>query len=485
MAADNARPIDRHALVTRHKVVLEKADAQTALQVGNGEFAFGVDVTGLQTFYGNTMSHWGWHSFPVPMGKRIEDRKLTNFDTHGRAVGYPTSSKGQEGIYRWLRENPHRFNLGRLALRLTTSDRKAATLKQIQHVRQELDLWRGQIVSQFTFDGKPVQVETCADPAAALHHRGRDATAGQGLPKIHVAQEHHGFADAAGKPFVPFGVTYYRPGTGWAPRLWKQFDAQATRRDFARLKRQGANVVRVFISFGSFFTEPGKLDPEGLAKFDQLLDLADEAGLYVHPTGPDHWEGMPAWTKNLNVFSNDANEPCLKALEDYWRMFARAIEGGARSGLMIFGMSRISPGIRHTCVTSGWPGARRATQDPLPVPDPKAQPPAPGLADYQRFRESVVERWVARQSQAIHAADPQALVTVGLLQWSVPCQRVKVDQYTGFRPSVIAQHLDFMELHFYPLAMGVYKYDGPASETANLAVVESMARECTSLGCPW
>ena len=87
------------------------------------------------------------------------------------------------------------------------------------------------------------------------------------------------FVDAAGKPFVPFGVSYYRPGTGWAPQLWKQFDAEATRRDFARLKKQGANVVRVFLSFGSFFTEPDRLDPEGLAKFDRLLDLADEAGL--------------------------------------------------------------------------------------------------------------------------------------------------------------------------------------------------------------
>ena len=42
-----------------------------ALQVGNGELAFAVDATGLQTFYGNTMSHWGWHSFPLPEGKRI------------------------------------------------------------------------------------------------------------------------------------------------------------------------------------------------------------------------------------------------------------------------------------------------------------------------------------------------------------------------------------------------------------------------------
>ena len=303
-------------------------------------------------------------------------------------------------------------------------------------------------------------------------------------PKIHVAREHHGFADAAGKPFVPFGVTYYRPGTGWAPQLWKQFDAPATRRDFARLKRQGANVVRVFVSFGSFFTEPGKLNPEGLAKFDQLLDLADEAGLYVHPTGPDHWEGTPAWTKSLNVFSNDANEPCLQALEDYWRMFAARYRG--RTTIWAYDL-RNEPLLAWDTpyLRSQWIAWRMAHQQrPLPVPDLKAQPPVAGLADYQRFREGIVERWVARQSQAIHAADPQALVTVGLLQWSVPAQRLKLDQYTGFCPAVVARHLDFMELHFYPLATGVYKYDGPAAETANLSVLESMARECARPGLP-
>ncbi|MGD0515893.1 MAG: hypothetical protein ABSA26_00020 [Thermoguttaceae bacterium] len=171
-AMENATPIDRHALVVRHNIVLDKADPQTALQVGNGEFAFGLDLTGLQTFYGNTMSHWGWHTFPMPAGKRIEDFKLTEFDTYGRAVGYATNGKGQEELYRWLRENPHRFNLGRIALRLVASDGKSATLDQIRNPRQELDLWQGLIESRFEFDGQAVRVETCAHPdcdAVAVH----------------------------------------------------------------------------------------------------------------------------------------------------------------------------------------------------------------------------------------------------------------------------------------------------------------------------
>ena len=70
----HASKIDRHALVTRHNIVLTNADALTPLSVGNGEFAFTADVTGLQTFPEfhekgmmlSTMSQWGWHSFPNP-----------------------------------------------------------------------------------------------------------------------------------------------------------------------------------------------------------------------------------------------------------------------------------------------------------------------------------------------------------------------------------------------------------------------------------
>jgi len=131
--------------------------------------------------------------------------------------------------------------------------------------------------------------------AAPLIAAAGDDVAAQRLPKVRVARNGRTFITEKGTPFVPFGVTYYRPGTGWAPQVWKQFEPEATRQDFARMKEFGVNCVRVFLSFGSFCTEPGVLRPEGLAKFDQFLALAEEAGIYVHPTGPDHWEGPPNW----------------------------------------------------------------------------------------------------------------------------------------------------------------------------------------------
>src|SRR4051812_34554298 len=72
MAQQKQPPIDRHALVSRHNVVLTAYNGERPLQVGNGEFAFGMDITGLQTFAPfNTMSQWGWHSAPLPAGKKV------------------------------------------------------------------------------------------------------------------------------------------------------------------------------------------------------------------------------------------------------------------------------------------------------------------------------------------------------------------------------------------------------------------------------
>ena len=65
LPADGRRS-DRHALVTRHNI--EWNDPAGNIPLGNGEFCFTADGTGLQTFGGNSMAHWAWHSFPLPAG---------------------------------------------------------------------------------------------------------------------------------------------------------------------------------------------------------------------------------------------------------------------------------------------------------------------------------------------------------------------------------------------------------------------------------
>ena len=162
--------IDRRALITRHNPVLHQPDPLSPLSVGNGEFAFTADVTGLQTFplfYERqmplcTMSQWGWHTTPSSFNRQA--LRLTPFDTFGRSVGYAINSDGQKDLYNWLRENPHRLHLGQIGFRLTKQDGTEARLSDLTDIEQTLDLWSGLLHSRFRFDGSAVVVRTAVPP---------------------------------------------------------------------------------------------------------------------------------------------------------------------------------------------------------------------------------------------------------------------------------------------------------------------------------
>jgi hypothetical protein len=164
--------IDRCTLVRRHNPIVSRFDPFSALSVGNGEFAFTSDVTGLQTFTTQykkefplcTASHWGWHRTPLPSNLRQEDFRYKDYLTYGRAVGYATESKGQEPLFNWLRQNPHRLHLGRIGFELKKADGSVAEPSDLKKIRQTLDLWTGLLESRFELEGKAVQVQTCCDP---------------------------------------------------------------------------------------------------------------------------------------------------------------------------------------------------------------------------------------------------------------------------------------------------------------------------------
>lgn len=162
--------IDRYSLVMRNNPVLESPDTRSPFTVGNGEFAFTADVTGLQTFHDEyryfplcTMSQWGWHSFAV--NRDYSKLKLTQYDTYGRTAGYASDEKGQERLFKNLRENPHRLNLGSIGLNLVQNGRRAR-LADLHSVKQRLDMWGGLLHSEFTVFDESVRVETCSDPEA-------------------------------------------------------------------------------------------------------------------------------------------------------------------------------------------------------------------------------------------------------------------------------------------------------------------------------
>jgi len=161
--------IDRFALVSRHNILVEQPDTLASLSVGNGEFAFTTDVTGLQTFYKEyengvtlgTQSNWGWHTFPNKENYRLSE--CTQYsDYRGRKVPYLVQFPGNgrdAGAANYYRENPQRLQLGVIRLILKRADGSEVKLTDIQSPKHRLDLWEGRISSEFSVEGEPVNVE--------------------------------------------------------------------------------------------------------------------------------------------------------------------------------------------------------------------------------------------------------------------------------------------------------------------------------------
>ena len=172
--------INRKELLKRNSPVLDHWETESPLSVGNGELAFTADVTGLQTFYEEqkehfvplcTMSQWGWHSAPAGKDRNIwyqpDEIKKTPYDSVRGTVFYASEvQEGNEEIYHWLRENPHRLNLIRVGF---LWDGKEIHPEQIEECEQQLELETGILKSRFVLEGYQVATETvCAKSADIL-----------------------------------------------------------------------------------------------------------------------------------------------------------------------------------------------------------------------------------------------------------------------------------------------------------------------------
>lgn len=160
--------IDRKSIVQQFNLHLNTSHPYSPVQVGNGNFAFGVDITGLQTFLPhNTLSSWGWHNDSLPLtANQTSIKYFTGVDlwTHDRLVNYkqPNEKENEKEISQWLIANPHRINLGRVGLWFGSRDN--VTEEMVKGKRQVLDLWEGSIESSFELDGEVVKVGTVASP---------------------------------------------------------------------------------------------------------------------------------------------------------------------------------------------------------------------------------------------------------------------------------------------------------------------------------
>ncbi len=305
---------------------------------------------------------------------------------------------------------------------------------------------------------------------------------------VKIAPDGRGFV-AGETAWHPFGCNYFDPHTGWAPKMWREFDAGRVEEHFRVMQRLGVKVVRVFLAAQRFYSAPPRLEPEALEKFDRLLDIARRYGLRVHPAGPDAWEGNPPWRQG-DIF---ADETALAHQVAFWKSFA----GRYKNEPAIFAYDLLNEphvGWSGRAMENAWrkwlaarygtietlqgawgeEAASFAAFEAIAVPRDEAASASRMLADYQRFREFVGERWVKEQVNAIRSADPNHLITVGFIQWTVPVLHGRPSRYAGFRPAHIAPYVDFLSVHFYPLWGDPLRSDEEFNR--NLAYLEFLLR---------
>lgn len=172
--------IDRKAVVSRHKVQNTSMDTLASLTVGNGQFAFTVDATGMQSFPSyyqkgvslGTQSDWGWNSFPNTGNYKFEETlKAYDFNQDGRqalySIQHKEAGRAKEATD-YFRVNAHRLQLGNVGLQLLLKNGQKAKATDIKDIQQELDPWTGIIHSRFTLEGERVEVKTAAHPQEDL-----------------------------------------------------------------------------------------------------------------------------------------------------------------------------------------------------------------------------------------------------------------------------------------------------------------------------
>jgi hypothetical protein len=273
-----------------------------AMAVGNGDFAFNFDVTGLQSFpdyYEKTMpvgilSDWGWHSFPNPSGFSLDTYPFATIAKHGREFVYPASGTSHPSpAASYLRANPNRMGLGKIGLEMTHADGSPVLITELTNIDEELDLWAGRATSRFEVDGMPVSVLTVAHPDHdEVGTRVESPLIGMGRLKLRLA-----FPYVSGS----FGPDY---------QDWKHPDAHSTvmtphgrdAADFARIVDDASYNVKV--------------------RFSPDASIAQTAPHQFLITGVGNGIELSAWFSPKSIDSPaDTVDTIAAAAADHWQRY--------------------------------------------------------------------------------------------------------------------------------------------------------------------
>jgi hypothetical protein len=253
------------------------------------------------------------------------------------------------------------------------------------------------------------------------------------MERIRIGKDKRSFVlEPSGRRFTPWGFNYDHDERG---RLLEDYwDAEWAKveKDFAQMRKLGANVVRIHLQLGRFMEKPDQPNARSLDRLAKLLALAQRERLYLDLTGLGcyHKKDVPAWYDKLSE-------------KDRWGVQARFWEAVARRCAKYPAVFCYD--LMNEPVVSG---GRRKDGDWL-------GPPFAGkhfvqfinLDQGKRERPAIARAWVHRLAAAIRKHDKRGLVTVGLVDWSLDR---KGRLTSGFVPEKIIGELDFLCVHLYP-----------------------------------
>ncbi len=268
----------------------------------------------------------------------------------------------------------------------------------------------------------------------------------------------NGFLDSSsGAPFVPMGANYFDPKTGWAPKIWAEYNHERVARQLGQMSAAGLNSIRVFLDVMTLNPKKGQYSEIGFAKVDDMVRIASQNGIRIIFSGPNFWHGMPEHRRG-DMYADPAQTDQICALWQVlanrygheptimtWDLFNEPMVGWPRQRDALFSQARLAKWQQHARAAGFTPGDDLLAIEPADDKDI--------WCEYVRFQESLAEDWTKIQCEALRSAGARQMISVGLIQWSIPILLPANLGYGGFRPQRISKYLDYMSIHFYPILM--------------------------------
>ncbi|MDZ7616717.1 MAG: cellulase family glycosylhydrolase [Patescibacteria group bacterium] len=253
-----------------------------------------------------------------------------------------------------------------------------------------------------------------------------------GVELIRPSQDGSYFVRAAsGERFLVWGLNYDHDAGGRLIEEYWHDEWGAVVRHFYEMKTLGANVVRIHLQLSAFMksaTEPNEVE---LARLKQLLNVAEQAGLYLNVTGLGcyHKQAVPPWYDALGEAERWAVQT------RFWEAVAQTCAESEAVFCYNLMNEPILPGgeKKETEWLAGELGGKHFVQRI-----------ALDLAG--RSRTEVAKAWVDLLVAAIRKHDQRHMITVGVIPWAHAFPKAKPLFYSA----EAGEKLDFVSVHFYP-----------------------------------